>query len=68
MRIALAKILVEESDVLLLDEPTNYLDIESRIWLRNYINRFRGAYSSFPTIRTSLMKRFVKYMSFSMVD
>ncbi|MBN2858867.1 MAG: ABC-F family ATP-binding cassette domain-containing protein [Sphaerochaetaceae bacterium] len=43
MRIALAKILVEESDVLLLDEPTNYLDIESRIWLRNYINRFRGA-------------------------
>ncbi len=43
MRIALAKILVEESDVLLLDEPTNYLDIESRIWLRNYINRFTGA-------------------------
>ncbi len=43
MRIALAKILVENSDVLLLDEPTNYLDIESRIWLRNFINRFRGS-------------------------
>ncbi len=43
MRIALAKILVESADVILLDEPTNYLDIESRIWLRNYINRFRGA-------------------------
>ncbi|MFA7018100.1 MAG: ABC-F family ATP-binding cassette domain-containing protein [Sphaerochaetaceae bacterium] len=42
MRIALAKVLVEEPDVLLLDEPTNYLDIEARIWLRNYIRQFKG--------------------------
>ncbi len=43
MRIALAKILAEDPDVMLLDEPTNYLDIESRIWLRNYIQQYRGA-------------------------
>lgn len=43
MRIALAKILAEDPDVMLLDEPTNYLDIESRIWLRNYIQQFNGA-------------------------
>ncbi len=43
MRIALAKVLVEDPDVMLLDEPTNYLDIEARIWLRNYLNQFKGA-------------------------
>ena len=43
MRIALAKVLADNPDVMLLDEPTNYLDIESRIWLRNYIHQFNGA-------------------------
>lgn len=43
MRIALAKVLVEDPDVMLLDEPTNYLDIEARIWLRNYLGQYRGA-------------------------
>jgi ATP-binding cassette subfamily F protein 3 len=43
MRIALAKVLVEDPDVMLLDEPTNYLDIEARIWLRNYLKQYRGA-------------------------
>ena len=43
MRIALAKVLVEDPDVMLLDEPTNYLDIEARIWLRNYLRQYRGA-------------------------
>ena len=43
MRIALSKVLAEDPDVMLLDEPTNYLDIESRIWLRNYIHQFNGA-------------------------
>lgn len=42
MRIALAKVLIEDPEVMLLDEPTNYLDIEARIWLRNYLNQFRG--------------------------
>ncbi|MDC7246403.1 MAG: ABC-F family ATP-binding cassette domain-containing protein [Sphaerochaetaceae bacterium] len=43
MRIALAKVLSDDPDVMLLDEPTNYLDIESRIWLRNYIRQYQGA-------------------------
>lgn len=43
MRIALAKVLTESPDVMLLDEPTNYLDIEARIWLRNYLNQFSGS-------------------------
>lgn len=43
MRIALARILLEEPDVLLLDEPTNYLDIEAREWLASYLEEFPGA-------------------------
>ena len=33
MRVAMAKVLLAESDVLLMDEPTNHLDIESILWL-----------------------------------
>lgn len=42
MRIALAKILLENPDFLLLDEPTNYLDIEAREWLEGYLRSFSG--------------------------
>jgi len=42
MRIALAKVLVEDPDMMLLDEPTNYLDIEARIWLKNYLKQYNG--------------------------
>jgi ATP-binding cassette, subfamily F, member 3 len=37
MRILLAKILLQKPDVILLDEPTNYLDLESMLWLENWI-------------------------------
>ncbi len=42
MRIALAKVLLEHPDIMLLDEPTNYLDIEARIWLKNYLRAYKG--------------------------
>jgi ATP-binding cassette subfamily F protein 3 len=44
MRIALAKVLLEEADILLLDEPTNYLDIEARTWLEGWLRSFTGGY------------------------
>ena len=42
MRIALAKILLENPDIMLLDEPTNYLDIEARTWLESWLQSFPG--------------------------
>jgi ATPase subunit of ABC transporter with duplicated ATPase domains len=43
MRVALAKILLARPDVLLLDEPSNHLDLESLIWLEDFLKNFSGA-------------------------
>ena len=43
MRIALAKILILNPDALLMDEPTNYLDVESIVWLEEWLGNFKGA-------------------------
>ncbi|MDA9793406.1 ATP-binding cassette domain-containing protein, partial [Bacteriovoracaceae bacterium] len=43
MRIALAKVLVTKPDAILMDEPTNYLDMETIIWLENWLKLFKGA-------------------------
>lgn len=43
MRIALAKVLVINPDLIIMDEPTNYLDIETIIWLEDWLNQFKGS-------------------------
>ncbi|HET9752575.1 MAG TPA: ABC-F family ATP-binding cassette domain-containing protein, partial [Myxococcales bacterium] len=43
MRVALARILLMAPDALLLDEPSNHLDLESLIWLENFLKGFKGA-------------------------
>lgn len=43
MRIALAKVLIQQPDVMLMDEPTNYLDLESIVWLEQWLKDYKGA-------------------------
>src|SRR5690349_24279926 len=42
-RVALAALLVRESDLLILDEPTNHLDVAGVDWLARYLVGRRGA-------------------------
>src|SRR5574344_806569 len=44
MRIALAKVLMQNPDILLLDEPTNYLDIDARSWLEQFLQSYKGGF------------------------
>ncbi|HYP05855.1 MAG TPA: ABC-F family ATP-binding cassette domain-containing protein [Bryobacteraceae bacterium] len=44
MRIALAKLLLEQPGILLLDEPTNHLDLEARNWLEDYLTTYPNAF------------------------
>ena len=44
MRIALAKVLMQNPDILLLVEPTNYLDLEARGWLEQFLQDYKGGF------------------------
>jgi ATPase subunit of ABC transporter with duplicated ATPase domains len=43
MRVALGRILLMRPDAMLLDEPSNHLDLESLIWLEQFLEGYEGA-------------------------
>src|SRR3954462_3317583 len=42
MRVALGRILLMRPDAMLLDEPSNHLDLESLIWLEQFLKQYDG--------------------------
>lgn len=42
MRVALGRILLMRPDAMLLDEPSNHLDLESLIWLEQFLKGYEG--------------------------
>jgi ATP-binding cassette subfamily F protein 3 len=43
MRIALARVLVINPDLIIMDEPTNYLDMETILWLEEWLQNSESA-------------------------
>lgn len=44
MRVALAKLLLQDADFYLFDEPTNHLDIVSKEWFCSFLKEFNGGF------------------------
>jgi len=42
-KVALSRLLIEDSNLLLLDEPTNHLDLASIAWLEEYLTNLKKA-------------------------
>ena len=54
MRIAMAKLFLQEPEVLLLDEPTNHLDVDAQRWMESFLRELpRRHRSSSPTTSPS---------------
>jgi ATP-binding cassette subfamily F protein 3 len=51
MRLALAKLLLQQPNLLLLDEPTNHLDLEARNWLEEYLSAYPYAFVLISQLR-----------------
>ena len=43
-KVAMARLLLSDTNLLLLDEPTNHLDIPSVEWLEEYLRSYNGAF------------------------
>ncbi len=41
-RVELARILFSDAATMLLDEPTNHLDVDSIVWLRGFLQTYKG--------------------------
>tara|TARA_B100000674_G_C37937852_1_gene961200 strand:+ start:58 stop:2043 length:1986 start_codon:yes stop_codon:yes gene_type:complete len=42
MRIAMAKLFLQEPNTLLLDEPTNHLDVDAQRWMESFLRDYKG--------------------------
>ena len=42
IRLAIAKMFLNQPNFIILDEPTNHLDLPSLVWFENYLNSFAG--------------------------
>ena len=63
VKVLLAQALFGEPDILLLDEPTNGLDIQSKIWLENFLGDYKGT-----VILVSHDRHFLNTVCTHMVD
>lgn len=55
-KVVLAQAVITNPDVLLLDEPTNHMDIESIIWMEDFIKRFENTLIMITHDRTFMQK------------
>jgi ATP-binding cassette, subfamily F, member 3 len=65
MRIAMAKLFLQEPEILLLDEPTNHLDIGTQQWVEQYLFNYPGAILLISHDRSLLDKLCTRTIAFA---